>query len=71
MLTLAQRIKRGRSPEAWSGRSCRWSSWICLRTRASFEAAMFLHGGHGIVLEPGRGSWSMGPTGRRDGSGYR
>ncbi len=30
-----------------------------LRTRASFEAAMFLHGGHGIVLEPGRGSWSM------------
>jgi N-acetylornithine carbamoyltransferase len=30
-----------------------------LRTRASFEAAMFLHGGHGIVLEPGKGSWSL------------
>ena len=23
-----------------------------LRTRTSFEVAMFLHGGHGVVLEP-------------------
>lgn len=30
-----------------------------LRTRASFESAMFMHGGHMIVLEPGRGSWSL------------
>jgi N-acetylornithine carbamoyltransferase len=30
-----------------------------LRTRASFEAAMALHGGHAIVIEPGRGSWPL------------
>ena len=30
-----------------------------LRTRTSFEAGMFLHGGHAVVLEPGKGSWSL------------
>jgi N-acetylornithine carbamoyltransferase len=28
-----------------------------LRTRTSFEVAMSRHGGHMVVLEPGRGSW--------------
>lgn len=30
-----------------------------LRTRASMETAMFLHGGHAVCLEPGKGSWSL------------
>ena len=42
-----------------SGAGAAWVMDPSLRTRASFEAAMFLHGGHGIVLEPGKGSWSL------------
>jgi N-acetylornithine carbamoyltransferase len=30
-----------------------------LRTRASMETAMFLHGGHALTLEPGKGSWAL------------
>jgi len=60
LLDLAQRIKRG---EISGGLEKRIMALVfmdpSLRTRASFEAAMFLHGGHGIVLEPGKGSWSL------------
>ena len=59
LLALAARIKRG---EITGGLDRKVLAMIfmdpSLRTRASFETAMFLHGGHGFVLEPGRGSWS-------------
>jgi N-acetylornithine carbamoyltransferase len=60
LLDLAARIKRG---EVQGGLERKIMAMVfmdpSLRTRASFEAAMFLHGGHGIVLEPGKGSWSL------------
>jgi N-acetylornithine carbamoyltransferase len=58
LLQLAGRIKRG---EVTGGLEKKLIALVfmdpSLRTRASFEAAMFLHGGHAVVLEPGRGSW--------------
>lgn len=60
ILDLAARVKRG---EVLGGLERKIMAMVfmdpSLRTRASFEAAMFLHGGHGIVLEPGKGSWSL------------
>lgn len=60
ILALAQRIKRGEVP---GGLERKIMALVfldpSLRTRASFEAAMFLHGGHAIVLEPGKGSWAL------------
>ncbi|MEO8199076.1 MAG: N-acetylornithine carbamoyltransferase [Gemmatimonadota bacterium] len=60
ILELAQRIKRG---EVKGGLDRKIMAMVfldpSLRTRASFEAAMFLHGGHAIVLEPGKGSWPL------------
>ena len=60
ILALAARVKRG---EISGGLEKKLMALVfmdpSLRTRASFEAAMFLHGGHAIVLEPGKGSWSL------------
>jgi len=60
VLELAARVKRG---EITGGLERKVLALIfmdpSLRTRASFETAMFLHGGHGFVLEPGRGSWAL------------
>lgn len=60
LLSLAERVKRG---EVRGGLEGKIMALVfmdpSLRTRASFEAAMFLHGGHAIVLEPGKGSWSL------------
>src|SRR6185436_6061701 len=60
LLALARRVKRG---EISGGLEKKVLAMVfmdpSLRTRTSFETAMFLHGGHGIVLEPGKGSWSL------------
>lgn len=60
LLELAARVKRG---EVTGGLEKKVLAMVfmdpSLRTRTSFETAMFLHGGHAIVLEPGKGSWSL------------
>ena len=60
LLALAARVKRG---EVTGGLEKKVLAMVfldpSLRTRTSFETAMFLHGGHAIVLEPGKGSWSL------------
>ena len=60
VLALAERVKRG---EITGGLERKILALVfmdpSLRTRSSMEAAMFLHGGHAIVLEPGRGSWAL------------
>jgi N-acetylornithine carbamoyltransferase len=60
LLGLAARVKRG---EITGGLERKVLAAIfldpSLRTRSSMETAMFLHGGHALVLEPGRGSWAL------------
>lgn len=60
VLALAARVKRG---EIAGGLERRLMALVfmdpSLRTRTSFEAAMFLHGGHAMVIEPGKGSWTL------------
>jgi N-acetylornithine carbamoyltransferase len=60
VLALAMRVKRG---EVAGGLERKVLAMVfldpSLRTRTSFEAGMFLHGGHAVVLEPGKGSWSL------------
>ena len=60
VLALAARVKRG---EVTGGLERKVLAMVfldpSLRTRSSFETAMFLHGGHAVILEPGRGSWAI------------
>ena len=60
ILDLAARAKRG---EVRGGLEGKILALVfldpSLRTRSSFEVAMALHGGHAIVVEPGRGSWPI------------
>ena len=60
LLALAARVKRG---EVVGGLERKVLAMVfldpSLRTRTSFEAGMFLHGGHAVVLEPGKGSWAL------------
>ena len=60
LLALAARCKRG---EIDGGLVKKVLAMVfmdpSLRTRASMETAMFLHGGHALCLEPGKGSWAL------------
>lgn len=60
LLALAARVKRG---EVTGGLERKVLAMVfmdpSLRTRASMETAMFLHGGHALALEPGKGSWAL------------
>lgn len=60
ILSLAARIKRG---EVTGGLERKVLAMVfmdpSLRTRTSFETAMFLHGGHAVALEPGKSSWTF------------
>ena len=60
LLRLASRVKRG---GITGGLERKVLAMVfmdpSLRTRTSFEAAMHLHGGHAVVLEPGKGSWAL------------
>lgn len=60
LLALAARVKRG---ELSGGLEKKVLAMMfldpSLRTRSSMETAMFLHGGHALVLEPGKGSWTL------------
>jgi len=62
LLALAGRLKRGEVelPEALHRRTLAMVFMDpSLRTRTSFEVAMHKHGGHAVVLEPGRTSWAL------------
>ncbi len=60
LLEVAGRCKRG---EIRDGLTKKVLAMVfldpSLRTRASMETAMFLHGGHALALEPGKGSWAL------------
>jgi N-acetylornithine carbamoyltransferase len=60
LVALAERVKRG---EITGGLERKVLAMVfmdpSLRTRTSFETAMYLHGGHAVVLEPGKGSWPL------------
>jgi N-acetylornithine carbamoyltransferase len=60
VLALAAQVKRG---EITGGLERKVLAMVLmdpsLRTRTSFETAMSIHGGHAVVLEPGKGSWAL------------
>lgn len=60
LLALASRVKRGEVTGGLEGKVLAMMFLDpSLRTRASMETAMFLHGGHALALEPGKGSWAL------------
>ena len=71
LLDLAAKIKRG---EVTGGLEKKVLGLIFMdpspQTRISFETAMFLHGGHTVVVEQGREKWSLTaePDGETEGA---
>lgn len=62
LLTLAAHLKSGRLTAETALRGKVLAMVFAdpsLRTRTSFEVAMVRHGGHAVVLEPGRSSWAL------------
>lgn len=60
LLALAARVKKGEIKGGLERKSLAMVFMDpSLRTRSSFEAAMFLHGGQAIAIEPGKGSWTF------------
>lgn len=60
LLDRAAELKDGAAGASLSGRVLVMVFFDpSLRTRTSFEVAMARHGGHAVVLEPGRGSWAI------------
>lgn len=60
ILTRAGELKAGATGASFAGKSLIMVFFnSSLRTRTSFEVAMARHGGHAVVLEPGRGAWAI------------
>lgn len=60
LLDRGLELKSGSAPRSLTGRVLVGVFFDpSLRTRTSFEVAMVRHGGHMVVLEPGRGSWAI------------
>jgi N-acetylornithine carbamoyltransferase len=60
ILALASRVKAGGIRGGLEGKVLAMVFLDpSLRTRTSFEAGMFLHGGTALTIEPGKGSWPL------------
>ena len=60
ILARAAELKAGAAGESFTGKALIMVFFNpSLRTRTSFEVAMARHGGHAVVLEPGKGAWAI------------
>jgi len=60
ILARASELKAGAAGDSFTGKALIMVFFNpSLRTRTSFEVAMARHGGHAVILEPGRGAWAI------------
>ena len=60
ILARAAELKAGVTGDSFAGKALVMVFFNpSLRTRTSFEVAMARHGGHAVVLEPGKGAWAI------------